>query len=69
MKGFHWLPVKERIIYKLNFLIHKCVFGTAPYDLCHLLVFDPLRTFKLKSVNKSNSSWVYHAFSTYAPKV
>ena len=69
MKGLHWLPVKERIIYKINLLIHKCLFGIAPYDLCHLLVFDPLRTCKLKSINKSHSSWGDRAFSTYAPKV
>lgn len=69
MEKLHWLPVKERIIYKINLLIHKCLFGIAPYELSNLLVFDPTRTGKLKSVNKSNSSWGDRAFSIYAPKI
>ena len=69
METLHWLPVKERIIYKINLLIHKCLFNVAPYELCNLLVFDPSRTGKLKSVNKSESSWGDRAFSTYAPKL
>ena len=69
LETLHWLPVKERIIYKINLLIHKCVYNIAPYELCNLLVFDPLRTGKLKSLYKSNSSWGDRAFSTYAPKL
>ena len=47
METLHWLPVKERIIYKINLLIHKRLFNVAPYELCNLLVFDPSRTGKL----------------------
>ena len=26
----HWLPVKERIVFKICLLVHKCLFGTSP---------------------------------------
>ena len=33
----HWLPVKERIIFKTLILVHKCLFGCAPTYLKNLL--------------------------------
>ena len=26
----HWLPVKQRIVYKLSLLVYKCLHGSAP---------------------------------------
>ena len=69
LETLHWLPVAQRSQFKVLLMIHKCLFAHAPYDLANLLVFDPSRTGKLKSVNRCNSSWGDRAFSTYAPKV
>ena len=36
-RGFHWLPVPQRIDYKLCMIIYKCLHQTAPVylqDLC-----------------------------------
>jgi len=33
----HWLPIKQRIAYKLCLLVHKSVTGQAPAYLCELL--------------------------------
>jgi hypothetical protein len=33
----HWLPVRQRIMYKVAFLVHKCLNGSAPSYLRELL--------------------------------
>ena len=35
--GLHWLPVKERIVFKTLIFVHKCLFGCAPAYLKNLL--------------------------------
>ena len=35
----HWLPIRERIIFKTIILVYKCVHGLAPKYLCELLKF------------------------------
>ena len=38
LQSLHWLPVRQRIVYKLATLIHKCLTGRAPSYLaeyCH----------------------------------
>jgi hypothetical protein len=34
----HWLPIKQRIAYKLCLLVHKSLIGQAPAYLCELLL-------------------------------
>ena len=33
----HWLPIQQRIPYKINTLCYKCITGTAPSYLCECL--------------------------------
>jgi len=39
LQSLHWLPVRQRIVYKLATLVHKCLTGRAPAYLaeycCH----------------------------------
>ena len=37
MDMLHWLPVKERILYKISCLIFKCIHGNAPRYLQKLI--------------------------------
>ena len=37
MKGFHWLNIWERILYKLCLLVYKCQDGLSPGYLAYLL--------------------------------
>lgn len=37
LKQLHWLPVKERINYKIALLVFKCLHGLAPLYLCSLI--------------------------------
>ena len=30
LKSLHWLPIRQRVTYKLATLVHKCVNGRAP---------------------------------------
>ena len=42
----HWLPVRQRISYKLCMLVHKSLAGQAPSylsELCHLVSENPFR--------------------------
>ena len=48
LKSLHWLPVKERIEYKVATLCHKYFLGTLPFYLSCLLR-KPTRTRNLRS--------------------
>lgn len=50
----HWLPVKQRIIYKICLLVHKSLTNTAPPYLRELFV--PLSTLPSRSSLRSSSS-------------
>jgi len=42
LKSLHWLPVRQRVTYKLATLVHKCVNGRAPEylaEFCHPSVY------------------------------
>ena len=34
----HWLPIRQRIVYKLSTIVHKCLHGSAPSYLMNLCV-------------------------------
>ena len=38
LKSLHWLPIKQRIEYKLILQVYKCINGLAPSYLCDLIV-------------------------------
>ena len=65
----HWLKVRQRIIYKIVLMVHKCVHLKAPQSLSGLLKFgDSGRTMKLQEL-KVNSKFGARAFSRVGPKL
>ena len=65
----HWLPVKNRIEYKINLLIHKILYHTSPEDLQNMVSLHSTRTFNLKGDYRSNSSHGDRAFIVYAVNI
>ena len=50
LRSLHGLPVADRIQYKINFLCHKCIHGSAPSYLCDCLhLYTPSRTLRSSS--------------------
>ena len=37
LKQLHWLPVKQRVMFKVHCITHKCVYGPAPTYLSELV--------------------------------
>ena len=49
----HWLPIKYRIIYKINLLTYKCLHGTAPIYLQELIhQYIPSRNLRSSSQSR-----------------
>ena len=65
----HWLPVKERIKYKVNLIVHKALYEESPCDIQNLLTISSVRTFNLKGDYKSNTTYGDRAFTVFAPQV
>ena len=65
----HWLPVKDRITYKINLLVHKALYHPAPTDIQDLIIIHSTRTFNIISYHRSNSSFGDRAFTVIAPQV
>ena len=69
LRRFHWLPVKERIIFKVVLLLHKCLNGNAPVALSQLFKYgSSSRTLKLNQL-RSNNVYGDRAFSKAGPKL
>ena len=66
----HWLPLKNRILYKHCLYVHKCLYQEAPYDLMSSLhtADSFIRTAKLKSTYTPQSMYGNKAFSVCAPR-
>ena len=30
LRGLHWLPIRQRVVYKVAMLVYKCLHGVAP---------------------------------------
>ena len=65
----HWLPVKDRIAYKINLLVHKALYQPSPTDIQGLIEIHSTRTFNLTSFYRSNSAHGDRTFVVYAPKL
>ena len=72
----HWLPVKQRIKYKLILLTFKCLHGKAPKYLSDLLeTYQPARSLRsstqclLKEKPSRLKSYGDRAFSVAAPRL
>ena len=75
LKKLHWLPVKERIMFKILLITFKAQHGLAPGYLNDLLhPYQPNRTLRssdkhLLIVPKTNLQYGERAFQTCAPKL
>ena len=76
LKSLHWLPVKQRIEFKISVLVYKCVNGVAPQYLCKLLHFYA-KDHELWSADDKTlletpqvrTKFGERAFCCYAPKI
>ena len=68
-KKLHWLKIKERIVYKVLLIVHKCVHNVAPTELCGL--FKPVQSDRTKKleVKKCNGVMGARAISVCGPKL
>ena len=68
--SLHWLKVKERIVFKILLLVHKCLYCISPVYLNDLLSLTDsfIRTGNLISV-KTNYASSHGAFSVCAPQL
>ena len=65
----HWLPIKERIVFKICLLVHKCLRGNAPECLREMMVYvKSARTMKLVQTDYKNS-FGERRFGRVAPKI
>ena len=65
----HWLRVKERIVFKICLLVHKCLHGSAPKCLKDLLNYSgSKRTMKLVQPSYKGS-FGGRSFGRVAPKL
>ena len=72
----HWLPVKQRIEFKIALLVFKAVNGLSPVYLTNLLQIQPTRRYKLRSddkellfIQRSKSKPGDHAFTIAGPRI
>ena len=64
----HWLPIKQRIIYKICIIIYKCLHNSTPADISSLLHLASNKCTRLK-VTFNQKKVSDGAFSIYAPKL
>lgn len=65
----HWLPVKQRIVYKLCLIVHKCLHGIAPTTLKATLTYcQSSLTYKLIQKDYKRS-FGNRSFARIAPKL
>ena len=75
LKEFHWLPIQQRIVYKIALQIFKCLSNMAPAYLCELIKeYSPTRelrssSLKLVTCPRTNSIFEERAFSIAGPKI
>ena len=73
LKELHWLPINQRIIFKLLLIVYKCTNNVAPSYLTELLSkYLPTRTLhsgnmQLLKERKSNRTWGDRSFAIAAP--
>ena len=68
-KKLHWLKIRERIIYKVLLIIHKCVNGIAPEELCELVNFVQSDRTRRLDIRRCNGEMGERALSICGPKL
>ena len=75
LKELHWLPVSQRIVFKLMLIVHKSVNNIAPIYISELLnVFTPSRNLRSSNMSllkepTSKRTWGDRLFSVAAPRL
>ena len=65
----HWLRIRERIVFKVRFMVHKCLYGAAPTCLTKMMSYvSSNRTMKLMQF-KCSGKFGNRAFARAGPKV
>ena len=67
-KDLHWLKIRERIVFKLCLIVHKCVWCIAPTPLKEKIVMSNPRTLQLVE-KKFSYEYGRRAFSCAGPKL
>ena len=73
----HWLPIKQRIDFKIAPITHKCLYGTAPQYLKDLLILAPIPRNLRSLIDKTRliipftkcKTFAARSFSILAPSV
>ncbi len=69
IRRHHWLRIRDRIIFKICLLVHKCLHGIAPSSLSSLLTnCSSSRTMKLANITYK-SGFGNRSFSRVGPKM
>jgi hypothetical protein len=74
-RKLHWLPVANRIKYKLASIVYSCLLGTAPTYLCDLITeYIPTRDLRSSHANllvepRTKTVLAERAFSFSGPKL
>ena len=75
LKELHWLPVSQRIVFKLMLIVHKSVNNIAPIYISELLkVYTPSRNLRFSNMSllkepTSKRTWGDRSFSVAAPRL
>ena len=78
LQSLHWLPVRERIVYKMSMLVHRCISGDAPQYLTALvnLIRNNSRPWSLRSgatnqliIPRARTNLGARAFSIAGPTI
>ena len=67
-EDLHWLPVRDRIYFKIISLVHNCIHGIAPNYLQELLVVSS-RDNLLLVMPRVHSKYGSRSFSFAGPKL
>ena len=62
----HWLPIGQRIDFKIATITHKCIYGTAPQYLKDLLTFTPTSRNLRSSIDKTRLIVPFPKCKTFA---
>ena len=75
LKELHWLPVSQRIVFKLMLIVHKSFNNIAPIYISELLkVYTPSRNLRSSNMSllkepTSKRTWGDRSFSVAAPRL
>ena len=75
LRPFHWLPVHQRITFKILLLVYRTLHKLAPCYLQNTLnVYKPSRNLRLSTsqalqIPRIKHSWGERAFSHVGPKI